>query len=103
VERTRIEDADAKGIKKGFKIGEEIGLVKGEEIGLVKGEEIGLVKGIEQGAKIYGYKTAVNGFKKNLTDADISELTGLTTEVVVRLRALFNKYGQETESHFDES
>jgi len=95
VERTRIEDADAKGIKKGFKTG--------EEIGLVKGEEIGLVKGIEQGAKISGYKTAVIGFKRDMTDADISELTGLNVDTVASLRALFNKYGQETESHFDEA
>ena len=86
VERTRIEDADVKGIKKGIKIG----------------EEIGLVKGIEQGAKISSYKTAVIGFKRNMTDADISELTGLNAESVIRLRALFNKYGQDTESHFEE-
>lgn len=86
VERTRIEDADVKGIKKGIKIG----------------EEIGLVKGIEQGAKISSYKTAVIGFKRNKTAADISELTGLNAESVIRLRALFNKYGQDTESHFEE-
>ena len=75
-------------------------LVEGAEL---KGLEAGIEKGIEQGAKIASYKTAVNGFKRNMTDADISELTGLTTETVVRLRALFNKYGQETESHFDEA
>jgi len=103
VERTRIEDADAKGIRKGIKIGEEMGLLKGEEIGMAKGEEIGLVKGLEQGTRITSLKTAINGFKRDMTDADISELTGLSTEAVVRLRALFNKYGQDTESHFDEA
>ncbi|MEI7983749.1 MAG: Rpn family recombination-promoting nuclease/putative transposase [Bacteroidota bacterium] len=75
VERTRIEDAEVKG----------------------------RAEGLEQGTKIASYKTAVNGFKRNMTDADISELTGLSTEAVVRLRVLFNKYGQDTESHFDET
>ena len=110
VERARIEDADIKGINKGIKIGEdiglakgeEIGLAKGEEIGLAKGEEIGLVKGIEQGAMIRRYKTAIKGFERNMADADISELTGLDAEIVAKLRTVFNKYGHDSELHFEE-
>ncbi len=94
VERTLVEGAEIKGIIAGRK--------EGEEIGLAKGEEIGLTKGIEQGAMTASCKTAVICFKKNMSDDDISELTGLNTSTIARLKALFIKYGQETELHFDE-
>ena len=94
VERALIEDADVKGINKGIKIG--------EEIGLAKGEEIGLAKGFEQGAKSNSYKTAMTCFLKNMPDADTSEFAGLNAATVVRLRIIFDKYGQDAELHFDE-
>ena len=91
VERTLVEGAELKGIEAGM------------EKGIEQGRMEGIKEGLEQGAKLNSYKTAVNGFKRDMADAHISELTGLSTEAVVRLRALFNKYGQDTESHFDEA
>ncbi len=87
VERTLVEGAELKGL----------------EAGIEKGRLEGIKVGLEQGEKIARYKTAVYGFKRNMTDADVSELTGLSTEAVIRLRALFNKYGEDTESHIDEA
>jgi len=94
VERTLVEGAEIKGNKAGRE--------EGIELGRKEGEEIGLMKGLEQGAKINSYKTAMTCFKKNMADADTSEFAGLNAATVARLRTIFDKYGQETESHFDE-
>lgn len=82
VERTLVEDAELRGMKVGLKEG--------------------LKEGLEQGAKLSGLKTALNGFKKDMTDAVIAELTGLSFETIRRLKELLNKYGPDTEAHFDE-
>ncbi|MEI6435712.1 MAG: hypothetical protein WCP32_12765 [Bacteroidota bacterium] len=40
--------------------------------------------------------------RARIEDAGISELTGLDAESVAKLRTIFNKYGNDTELHFDE-
>ena len=53
--------------------GEAIGLEKGEAIGLEKGEAIGLEK------------AAINSYKAGLQIEDISKITGIHPDTIIRI------------------
>jgi predicted transposase/invertase (TIGR01784 family) len=86
VERTIREDSHLKGREEG----KQIGLQEGVQIGLLKGEQTGL------------FKTALRMLRKNISTAEISEMTGLDNETLQKLSLMLKKYSSETENHLDE-
>ncbi len=84
--------------EEGEEIGVEKGKVEGEKIGIKKGEKIG----IEKGEKIKGYRVALESLKNGLEKELISKITQVPSETIEKLSKLFEKYGNQTEEHFDE-
>ena len=76
---TARDDGLAKGLQQGLEKGLQQGLQQGEEIGVEKGIEIGVDLGLE--------KVALRLIARGLPDAEIMELTGISPEALVRLRA----------------
>jgi len=68
------------------------------DVGRAEGEEIGIEKGIQ----LKSFKTAINCIKRGMTDLEISEISELSVDVIIKLRKLFGKYGNDVENHFDE-
>jgi len=66
--------------------------------GLTEGEQIG----IKKGELLKAYKTAIRGIGMQMPDDDLAELTELPHDMLLKLKLLFNKYGNETENHIHE-
>jgi hypothetical protein len=78
------------GIEKGEKIGIEKGRVEGEKIGIekgrVEGEKIGIEKGEKIGEKKNTHKVIINAIKLDMSNEQISLLTGLSVEAIQEIR-----------------
>jgi len=70
--------------------------------GHVEGREEGKAEGEKLGAMLKAYKTAINGFSKNMTIEELSELTELPLSTLEKLKQLFGKYGKDAANHFEE-
>ncbi|MBI4645849.1 MAG: Rpn family recombination-promoting nuclease/putative transposase [Bacteroidia bacterium] len=71
--------------------GKQIGLQEGKQIGLQEGEQIGLQKN----SLLIGLKAICMG----MADEDIIELTGLSIQIIGKLKELFKKYGKNAKNH----
>ena len=69
-----------------FEAGMEKGIKKGREEGIAQGREKGIAEGIEQGAYNTKLETAKNALSMNLPPEDISKLTGLPLDTILKLK-----------------
>ena len=70
-----------------FEAGMEKGIIKGIEKGREEGREEGITQGIEQGAYNKSLETAKTALSMNLPPENISKLTGLPLETILKLKA----------------
>ena len=77
------------GEKLGLEKGEKLGLEKGEKLGLEKGEKLGLEKGeklgLEKGRREEKENTILNMLRKKYPLNEISEITGIDREGILRI------------------
>jgi predicted transposase/invertase (TIGR01784 family) len=97
VERTLLDDATERWLKKGEEIGEKIGEKKGEKIGLKKGLEKGLEKGLKKGLEKGLEKgraegraeiekqIVMNSHNAGLSIEDIVKITGLSAKRIIEI------------------
>ena len=78
----KFEAGMEKGIKQGREEGREEGIAQGMEKGIEKGRE----EGIEQGAFNKSLETAKTALAMNLPPEDISKLTGLPLDTILKLK-----------------
>ena len=75
--------------KKNYEEGEKLGLEKGEKLGLEKGEKLGLEKGeklgLEKGRREEKENTILNMLRKKYPLNEISEITGMDREGILRI------------------
>ncbi|WP_300753966.1 Rpn family recombination-promoting nuclease/putative transposase [uncultured Brachyspira sp.] len=75
----------AEGKKEGIEIGFQKGIEKGIEKGMEKGIEQGIEKGIEQGEINKAKDIALNLKNMNMSNEDISKITGLSIDEIKKL------------------
>jgi predicted transposase/invertase (TIGR01784 family) len=85
-ERSLISDSMEVGLEKGIEKGIEKGMAKGMAKGLEKGRAEGLEKGLTKGREEAMAGIVVNALKKGMSPEEISELTGLSMDEIVRLK-----------------
>jgi predicted transposase YdaD len=82
----RFEAGMEKGIAEGIEQGIEKGREEGITQGIEQGREKGIAEGIEQGAYNKSLETAKTALAMNLPPEDISKLTGLPLDTILKLK-----------------
>ena len=87
MERIRLEELAEFDQKNALCHAREEGKMEGEQIGMEKGEQIGIEKGIQKGKR----EIIKNMLKANMTIEQISQMTGLSKDEILKIEKEFNK------------
>ncbi len=77
-------------------------LSDGEKTGIEKGIEKGRAEGRAEGKLNEKYSTALESLKTGLDIETIAKITRLSKEIILKLKQLLEKYGDDAENHFAE-